>query len=179
MADSDENKVKGRKRRAIIKFIIKTLISAVILIILAVAAGVLYTWYVGQQDNSKYIDKAKEPVVTKTTVKAPVQQAANAKASASVQSLTSPVNPGSNAGVTVRTNPEATCKITVVYNKIASKDSGLVDKKADEYGMVDWTWTVEESVPVGKWPVTVTCSLDEKRSAVVVGDLIIELPKSQ
>jgi hypothetical protein len=53
---------------------------------------------------------------------------------------------------------------------VVAADPGLVKKTADEYGMVSWTWGVSRSVPVGKWPVTVTCAIG-KHSGVVIGDL--------
>jgi len=96
----------------------------------------------------------------------------NNPSSASIQMFTSSVAPGSNASITVRTNPEAKCTIKVEYNKVPSTDSGLVPKVADEYGIVSWAWTVEEEVPLGKWPVKVTC-VHNKRSAVVQGDLMV------
>ena len=167
--------MKINKKR-IIKTIRNIIISFVVLLILAVGGGVGYIWYMGQQDNSASLSSEPEPVKPKTESIKPAKEAANAKASASIQSITSPVNPGLNASVYVKTNVNAACKISVVYNKIASTDSGLKDKTADEYGIVSWTWTVEKTVPVGKWPVTVTCGLDEKRYAVAVGDLVVELP---
>ncbi len=77
--------------------------------------------------------------------------------------------------MTVKTNAAAACNIKVVYDKTASTDSGLIAKVADEYGMVSWGWTVEPSVPLGKWPVKVTCA-NAKHSAVVQSDLVVEKP---
>lgn len=161
-------------KKRILKFLRNILIGAVVLIVLIVGLSVLYVWYTGQQDNSKAIAESVEPVapVIKQEAKK-VEITENTKASAAVQSLTSPIKPGMNAMISVKTNQDAKCKITAVYNKIPSTDSGLVEKQADEYGLVSWTWTVESSAPIGKWPVTVTCNIDENRSAVVVGDLIV------
>ena len=155
----------------IVRSIRNTAISVAVLLVLAVGGGVAYTWFEGRSGTDATTlpstAKAAAPLVIKH-----VQPAVNAKVGASFQSLTSPVVPGSNASVAVRTNPGAKCTITVVYDKIASKDSGLSAKTADEFGMVNWAWTVEPSVPLGKWPATVTCSLN-KLSAVVQGDLVI------
>jgi hypothetical protein len=109
-------------------------------------------------------DAEAEPVIKH------VAPAANAKVGASVQTITSPVAPGDNASITIKTTPTASCTITVVYNKIASKDSGLTQKVADDYGVVSWTWTVGGATPLGIWPATVTCVYG-KNSAVVQGDL--------
>lgn len=112
------------------------------------------------------VEAASAPAIT------PAKPAANAKESASIQMLTSPVAPGSNASVSVKTNAASKCTITVEYNKVASTDSGLKPKVADEFGMISWAWTVEESVPLGKWPVKVTCAYNDQ-SSVVQGDLVV------
>jgi hypothetical protein len=146
------------------KSIVRTLMSVVVLLVLMVGAGVGYVWYMGQHPPHVQADE--------TSVAKP---SPNAKESAAVQSLTSPVAPGDNASVAVRTLPDSACTITVVYDKTASKDSGLGQKTADEYGLVSWTWTVEAAVPLGKWPVTVTCAYNNK-TAVVQGDLVVAKP---
>ncbi|TAL14615.1 hypothetical protein EPN95_02325 [Patescibacteria group bacterium] len=142
--------------------------SVLTLIVLFVGAGATYTWIVGHNAQSA-------PVVATTTptpVIKHVAPAANARESASVQSITNPIMPGDNASIIVKTNPGSWCTITVVYDKTPSKDSGLSGKTSDDFGSVSWTWTVESTVPIGKWPVTVTC-LHNKLSAVVVGDLVV------
>ena len=101
------------------------------------------------------------------------KHAPDAVVAASVQMITSPLEPGMNAMISVKTNAEAKCTIKVVYDKTASTDSGLVEKIADDYGMVSWTWTVEPTAPLGSWPVWVTCA-NEKNSAAVKADLKLE-----
>jgi hypothetical protein len=153
----------------IVRLIRNVLISALILVVLFVGAGLAYTWYMGQNtvpEVAKVIEnKSNEPVVLKHT-----QPGENTPESASIQSLDSPVLPGSNVSVTVRTQPFSICKISVIYDKTPSTDSGLYNKTSDDFGMVSWTWTVEDSVPLGKWPVKITCTRNDK-SAVVIGDL--------
>lgn len=151
-----------------------TMISVVALLLLAVGGGVAYTWYMGQDESdlsaiAAPVEAEPAPVITH------LKPAANAKVGAAVQMLTSPVAPGSNASITVKTNPDAVCTITVIYDKTASKDSGLSTKTADEFGVLSWAWTVEASAPLGKWPVKVTCTYN-KQSAVVQGDLVVALP---
>lgn len=167
------SRVANRTRGRIIKFIRNIAISALVLLVLFVGGGAAYTWYMGR--TSVADTSAGDPVVEVAPVIKHVQPAANVSESASVQMLTSPVVPGSNASVTVRTNPGSQCTIIVEYNKVASKDSGLSLKTADEFGMVTWTWTVEASVPLGKWPVKVTC-VNDKKSAFVQGDLVVAKP---
>jgi hypothetical protein len=159
------------KKAHVTKFIRNTVISIVVLLVLFVGGGVAYTWYMGQNNDSASAATAPVKAKPELVVKH-VQPGANTPESASVQSITSPVIPGTNSSVTVRTKADSVCKITVVYDKTASTDSGLVAKIADEFGMVSWSWTVGDSVPLGKWPVTVTCTHSGK-SAVVVGDLLV------
>jgi hypothetical protein len=159
-------------KKRIVRFVRNTLISVGVLLVLTIGGGVAYTWYMGEY-------AAPTPAAIATPVEAaprqvitPPKPSADAPASASIQMLTSPVTPGMNASVTVKTNAEAECTISVEYNKIPSTDSGLKPKTADEFGMVSWAWTVEESVPLGTWPVSVTCSANDK-SAVVKGELVV------
>jgi len=158
-------------KKRIVKFMRNVLIAFFVLLIILLIAGAVYTWYMGQnsiEDNSAAIPVKVQPELLKSPTKPPV----DAKVGVSVQMLTTPIKPGSNASVTVKTNPDANCTVKAVYNKIPSIDSGLSQKVADEYGMVTWTWSVEASAPLGKWPVTITCA-NSKYSGVVVGDLVI------
>lgn len=162
---------KYRRRSRTFRFFRNVLIGFFILVILAVAAGVIYTWYMGQHPIAT--EKAVPVKTTKPKSTEPTQLAPNAKEGAAVQSISSPIAPGSNASIYIKTNRDSKCTIKAVYNKVPSKDSGLIPKTADEYGMVSWSWTVESTAPVGKWPVTVTCTW-KKQTAVVVGDLVVK-----
>lgn len=153
------------------RYSIKIVLSAIVILFIILATGVGYTWYMGQ--NSVIIESDVPDSTTNLIEINPTQPAENVPVSAAVQSLSSPVNPGSNASIYVKTKPGSMCGIVVEYNKITSADSGLVNKVADKYGVVDWSWTVDDSAPAGKWPVTVTCSKGDS-SAVVVGDIVVE-----
>ncbi len=166
-----KNGVRSLKTK---KFIRNIVVSIVALATLFMVAGVAYTWYTGRQivkdDSSNLnnlVENNKIPVIKHNL------PAENADVGASVQSITSPLAPGENATIIVRTRAFATCKIVVEYNKVASRDSGLVARVADEYGMVSWTWTVEQSAPVGNWPATVTCAYN-KKSGMVIGYLEVK-----
>jgi hypothetical protein len=148
-----------------------TLISVVVVVVVLVGGGVAYTYFLGP-DNSQSTVAAPTVAPPADPIAKPPKMAENAKESASIQTLTSPIAPGSNALLSVRTNPGSKCTVTVVYNNVPSTDSGLAAKVADEYGTVSWSWTVGSSVPLGKWPVKVTCAYKD-RSAVVQGDLVV------
>lgn len=156
-------------KKRIIRSIRNTAISVGVLLVLFVGAGLVYTWIMGR--NTPTTPVATTTATPVVAVKH-VEPGVNVPESASVQSITSPVMPGDNASIIIKTKPGSWCTITAVYNNIPSKDSGLGGKTSDDFGSVTWTWTVESSVPIGKWPVTVTC-LRNKLSAVVVGDLVV------
>lgn len=150
-----------------------TIISAVVILIVLIGGGLAYTYFFGPSAEDAPAVVTPPPAATPKPLGQPSKPDPNAKVGASVQSLTSPVAQGENASITVRTTPTAKCVISVVYDNVASKDSGLTSKVADEYGIATWTWTVEKTVPAGKWPVKVTCEFNNK-SAVVQTDLTVQ-----
>lgn len=141
-----------------------------------VGGGVAYTWYVGKNAPPAEPELKPEDFVKAKSnpLPVPTKPSPAAVVGVSVQSLTTPVKPGANAAITVKTNPEAKCSISVKYKDVPSTDSGLSQKVADEYGLVSWSWGVEESAPEGKWPVDVTCA-NAKNSGMVRGDLEVKL----
>lgn len=159
-------------KKRIVRFLRNTLISIGVLLVVVVGGGVAYTWYMGEYSAPPSTAIATPVDVAPRQVITPPKPSPDAPASAAIQMLTSPIVPGTNTSITVKTNVEAECTISVEYNKIPSTDSGLKPKVADEFGMVSWAWTVEESVPLGTWPVIVTCSANDK-SAVVKGELVV------
>lgn len=149
------------------------LISAGVLLLLFVVAGLIYTFYVGMLGPST---PTTQPVAAKADNYQPItphKPAPNARESAAVEYLDSPVKRGQNASITVKTLGGSSCDITVLYNHVPSRDSGLQKRTADEYGTVTWSWTVDPTAPVGAWPVTVTCAYNH-RTAVVQGQLQVE-----
>lgn len=154
---------------------LKITISVIILLALMVGGLVAYTWYVGK--NSPAVERdidpnEGKPMAPKLEPKTPD---ANARVGVSVQSITA-ASPGSNASVTIRTLRDSKCTISVEYNGVKSTDSGLAPKTADEWGMVTWSWSVEPTVPEGKWPVKMLCERN-KQSGAVQADL--EVKKAQ
>lgn len=152
-------------------------ISVVTLLVLIVGGGSAYTWYMGQNTDGSALGVATPVETIADHEIKPSKPSPNTPVSASIQMLTTPVMPGENASITVKTTPTANCTIKVEYNKVASTDSGLTAKTADEFGIVSWAWTVEEGRPLGAWPVTVTCT-HNKKSAMVRGDLVVKQDES-
>jgi zona occludens toxin (predicted ATPase) len=149
-----------------------TAISVIVLLVLLVGGGIAYVWYTGQNAPDISGIDAAPAAAESPAVLTPTKPAANANASASVQVLTSPVAPGDNASISIKTVATSTCTIKVMYGDVQSTDSGLTTKTADEFGIVSWAWTVGATVPTGTWPVTVTCNYNG-RSAVVQGNLVV------
>lgn len=149
----------------------RMLTSVMVIAVLAVGAGIAYTWYVGKNQTAV----ANQPVPVRTTraIIKPQKVPSDARVGAAVQTITPEVKPGENVSLTVRTNPEAECSIAVRYNNVSAVDSGLVTKIADEYGVVSWSWTISPSAATGKWPADATCK-NKKHSAMVRGEFTIK-----
>lgn len=148
-------------------------ISAFAMILLFAVAGAAYVLFYGGKDSGVQAQQA--PASSKPEPSAlPKPHTPDPKAPESVglQALTSPVKPGENSSITVQTLPTSTCTISVTYNNVPSKDSGLASKGADAYGVVTWSWTVDPAAPDGTWPVKVTCFYN-KKSAVYIGNLVV------
>jgi hypothetical protein len=162
----------GKKFQPLVRALRNIAITVVVLGGVLGVAAYGYTWY-----NSTYGEGPKTIATIKRPAKpkAPTKPSPTGKVGVSVQTISSPIAPGENASITVRTNADANCTIKVEYNKVAAKDSGLMPQKANEFGMATWSWTVPMTAPVGKWPVTVACA-NLKNSGVVIGDL--EVSKS-
>lgn len=155
-------------RRGLPRAVRNAIISVVGLLVLLVGAGVAYIYYSG----SDTVQPASTAVAAETAAPAikATPPSPKAQESAAVQFISSPVKRGSSASISVKTLATSVCKIKAVYDKVASTDPGLASKKADDFGSVEWSWTVGRSVPAGTWPVTVTCTY-HGRSAVVTADL--------
>ena len=151
-------------------------IAIVMLLLFFVVGGAAYTYYLGPDQSQQAVAPPPAPRDTTKPLIKPTKPAPDAKVGASVQMLTSPVAPGENTSITVRTLAGAKCTISVVYDKTPSADDGLKPKVADEYGAVSWTWTVEENAPLGTWPVNVTCA-NAVNSGMVRGDLVVAKPE--
>jgi hypothetical protein len=147
-----------------------TLIAIVSMLAIFLVAGVAYVYFSGKKPYQPPKADKKPATVEAQPFPAPKKPSPNAKAGVAVNALISPVSRGANTSITIQTNATSKCTITAVYNGVASHDSGLTPKTANDYGIVIWTWTVDKTAPVGTWPVTVTCVYNG-RSGVVIGNL--------
>ena len=148
-----------------------------VLVVVAGLAGIGYTWYMSQQPLPDTA-QPKAPAPTKAT-KVPVRTVnPDAQVGVVLQYMTTPLKPPANAALNAKTNAGATCTISVKYNNVAAEDTGLVQKTADEFGLVQWTWSVPVGTPLGSWPVEITCT-NEKNSGYYKAalELVAELPE--
>jgi hypothetical protein len=141
-----------------------------VLIILFIGAGIAYVYFSGKTPYEPPKTQKKAVSDEAQPFPKPKKPSANAKEGVAVISLLSPVSRGANTSITIQTNATSKCTIVVAYNGVASRDSGLSPKVADDYGTITWTWTVDKTAPLGTWPVTVTCVFNG-RSGVVIGNL--------
>lgn len=148
-------------------------LSAFILLLVFVIGGLAYTYLGGPENVTQETEEEEETTTYAAPYGEPAVPREDANVSASVQAVTSPVAPGENVSLTVRTLESAECTIVVEYDDVESDDSGLTPKVADEYGMVSWVWTVEADVLEGEWPAEVTCERNGK-SAMVRAYIVVE-----
>ena len=151
-------------------------IAVAIMLLLFVIVGVIYTWYMGLYGDKKISAPLEKAQSRKEHTPPPTDP--NAPVGVYIQSIMSEITPGSNDAISIRTQPQADCVIKVTYGGIESKDSGLSPKRADEYGFVKWSWTVDPTTPLGKGAVDVTCARN-KQSGYMHGDFVIVEKLSQ
>ena len=104
---------------------------------------------------------AISPAFAKDAAPASPAKAADAKKTleVAITKLTSPVKPGDDATVAIKTDPGALCKIEVKLKSGASKAAALKSQRADDKGVTTWNWKIAANAAPGDWPVTVDCSL--------------------
>lgn len=98
--------------------------------------------------------QVQAPPVVQPTVLLPVTT------SIDVVSLTSPISPGGQASLTIKTAPGAACTITVYYKSGASQAQGLGPQTANNDGNVTWGWKVGTRTTPGTWRIVVTANIN-------------------
>src|ERR1700757_1377423 len=121
------------KYHPVLRVIRNTFIAVFVLVGLLVGGAFAYTWYNSQSSETP---KTTLAIKRSSPPKSLRKPSPTSKVNASLLMLTSPIAPGDNASMSVRTNADANCTIKAEYNKVPAKDSGLVPKKADELGNV-------------------------------------------
>ena len=73
-----------------------------------------------------------------------------------IVSLTSPIERGKQASITIKTNSKVKCTITVYYKSGKSTAQGLEDKISDSSGNCSWSWKVGTNTTPGDWKIALT-----------------------
>ncbi len=145
-------------------------LSAIVLLILAIAAGIAYTLISDQRSSAPKVSSKTTSLDTVTPIK-PVLPAANDSEGVAIESLSTPVSIGSPATIAALTNAGSICTISLLINNIP-KALGLAPVTADQFGGISWSWTVSSSTPVGVWPVKISCQF-HTQTGVVEGDMTV------
>lgn len=159
------------------KGLIKITVVVLVITLLLIGAALLYAWYSSQHDGgAKSTSATTKPVPKLASHHKP---APDAQIGVATQFITNPVTPGDNASMSIHTNADARCTITVMYDKTTATDSGLMPKAADDYGLAEWSWTVPAATPLTKnGSVDVWCA-NAKYNAHVMETLVIQAAKAQ
>lgn len=74
----------------------------------------------------------------------------------------------------VKTEPGTICDIEVGYKVGSNEADALFSKEAGTNGFVSWTWTVDPTVPLGRYPITIIANSPDGRSATAKMDIDIK-----
>lgn len=157
LGEQDARRLHSRKHRR--RRLASTIMFVVVTIAVLGVVGFLYTWYIGQQTDVP-VAEVPDTSVSRTQPKEPPKPTKKTQVGIVVQAFTSPITIGDNASLSIRTLPGVPCTISFTFNddNERSTDTGLIPKIADEYGLLDWTWSVKANVRPGTWPVEVVCA---------------------
>lgn len=158
-------------KRQLAKTVRNVLLSAFVLLVLVVTAGLLYTKL--SDSSNSYLPSSHTSSATNTPIQ-PTKPSPKAQEGVAVDEVTSPVSLGTVATVAVTTEPTSNCTITFTVNNTLQKAPGLGPQTADSFGSASWNWTIAPTTPLGTWPVKVACTYNKK---VGVYDATIQVVK--
>jgi hypothetical protein len=166
-------KILEADKKLFLRRIRNIIITTVVLFILIIVAYAAYTWYVGNQVGVAPVTQTETIPATEKPNLTPLTPAANAAVGVAAYSFPSIAAPGDSLNISIHTLQDSTCKVSLKYNDIEVKNSDLIDKVADLYGNVSWSFTMPVSAQEGKWPTTVTCERNTK-TGVYSQDIIVK-----
>lgn len=178
-------KNRARSRQSKRERWLKTLRTlTVIFVIIAVVVGGIY-FLIAWLNKPKVAGTT--PTATETqqipSILTPHKPPRDMAIGSSIQTLTSPVAPGGNVSLTLRTTESAICAIKVIRLDDQMRevgrvtDGGLADKKADDFGVVTWTWTMPSDAAIATWHADILCTRDTKTTRSV-GDIVVQKAKT-
>ena len=150
-------------KKLFIRRIRNIIIATLVLLVFVVVAYAAYAWYADSQvpsiapvEQTDTVQTAQRPNLTPTT------PAPDATVGVSSYSFPSIVAPGDELSISIHTLQDAVCKVTLKHNDIEVKNADLIDKVADLYGNVGWSFKMPVNAEDGKWPTTIICERNTK-----------------
>ena len=143
-------------------------ISAGIILAVFIIGGFVYVYFSDTQPAASSASNKNQGAIY-NPIKPPAKPTAKSLEGVAVQSFDSPVAPGGNTTLLINTLPYSTCTISVTMNRLNASDLGLKTEKADDFGVVTWTWVIPQNTPFGTYPVSVTCSYGAKSAVLDEG----------
>lgn len=177
----NRNHTRDSKKKRYARLLRNVVIGIAILAVLIGGTYAALLWF----NNPQAALTVKEPDATNQqnpSFMTPHKPPKDVAIGSSIQSISSPIAPGNNASLTLRTTESAVCTIKVVRIDAAMRevqrvsDSGLSDKEADDFGVVTWTWTMPADAVIAKWQADITCTRDSK-STRSIGEIEVQKAK--
>ena len=94
------------------------------------------------------------PATEPTTV--PATEPAEQGTKITVENLTTPIDAGKEATLTIKGKPNTEYRISVYYSSGASKADGLENKTTDSNGFLSWTWKVGAKTKSGTYRIVIS-----------------------
>jgi len=146
----------------------KIALGTLCLIILIFIVGMVYVYY---SDQSSSQISSKTSSISYRPLPTPPPTNPNSQEGVSIDSISTPIQAGSNALISAQTNSGSVCTIMITQSQTNGVNIfSLKPTKANIYGLAEWNWLVNKTTPIGIYPVKITCTFNKK--VAVVDDTI-------
>lgn len=102
------------------------------------------------------VQTTEEPTTVAPTTEKPTEKVTEAPTEILITSITSSVNAGETASVSIQGAPNTEYYITVTYKSGKSTAAGLEAKTSDGNGNVSWSWEVGAKTSSGTYPISIS-----------------------
>lgn len=147
-----------------------------VIIVTGIFVGIAtsYVW-MGQHEFGPSLDTTY--VKRESSAQAAAATLPRAHPKVTIEFFAARVSPGAKTSLTIRTDPGLDCSIKIQYGKekTLAISPGLIPKKTGADGVASWSWTVQPTMPVGKWPTTVICGEPDNQGRATK-NLIVSAP---
>lgn len=111
-------------------------------------------------ETTQFVTEAPKPVTEApkpvTEAPKPVTEAPKPEQVLKITSVTTPVEAGAKATLTIKGKPYTEYNIDVIYKTTASKAQGLENKISSADGTVSWTWKVGNGTTPGTYTIYIS-----------------------